>query len=259
MTGFAGRGEANIVETISNNEVKYRCFRQFNKAPIGALASSHSSISSNIADRHFTSDSLQDRLVRELSKQHVLPVKEILESFEFFGRVRRHVRAACVTDLCCGHGLTGILFALFERSVERVVLIDRQEPPSYAKVLASAVRLGPWVADKVRFKTAKMKNVSESLEPYTSIIATHACGVLTDRCIDCAIEVKGAVALMPCCYPNRKCDAPAAIQLALGTELAFDIHRTYRLEAAGYHVRWGSIPEEITPMNRVLVGTIRAG
>lgn len=245
------------METISTDEAKYRCFRQFNKMQIGGLASSRASISSHIAERHFTSGSLQDRLVRELGKQHVLPIKEILESFEFFGRVRKHARASCVTDLCCGHGLTGILFALFERSVERVVLIDRQEPPSYAKVLACAVRLGPWIADKVSFETAKMKGVAERLEPSTSIIATHACGVLTDRCIDCALEMKGAVALMPCCYPNSRCDAPAAIRLALGTNLAFDIHRTYRLEAAGYHVRWGSIPEEITPMNRVLMGTIR--
>jgi len=252
------RREANIVETASTNEAKYRSFRQFNETPIGALASSHSSISSNIADRHFASDSLQDRLVRELGRGHVLPVKEILESFEFFERVRRHVRAPCVTDLCCGHGLTGILFALFERAVERVVLVDRQEPPSYGKVLACAIRLGPWVADKVRFEKLKMKNVEENLEPSASIIATHACGVLTDRCIDCALAVKGAIALMPCCYPTGRCDAPAAIQLALGTNLAFDIHRTYRLEAAGYHVRWNSIPEEITPMNRVLIGTIRA-
>ena len=50
---------------------------------------------------------------------------------------------------------------------------------------------------------------------------------------------------------------PAARQAELGTRLAFDIDRTYRLEAAGYRVRWDAIPEEITPMNRVLIGTRR--
>ena len=39
----------------------------------------------------------------------------------------------------------------------------------------------------------------------------------------------------------------------LGAPLAFDVDRTYRLERAGYHVRWDAIPEAITPMNRLLV------
>ncbi len=242
------------MEAILGSISKYQCFRQFNKTSIATLASSHYSINLPIAERYFSSDSLQDRFVRELSRECVLSVKEVLESFEFFQRVRKQVRSSSVTDLCCGHGLTGILFALFERSVERVILIDQKELPSYTKVLASAVRVGPWVADKVLFKTLSMRNAVDHLEPSTSIIATHACGVLTDRCIDCALQTEGPIALMPCCYPNRRCDAPAAIRLAFGTELAFDIDRTYRLQAAGYYVRWDSIPKEITPMNRILIG-----
>ena len=247
------------MDTSLTSTSKYKCFRHLNKTPVDTLASSRTSLSSPLADRLFPSDTLQDRFVRELASQNVLPLKEVLESFEFFQRVRKYVRASSLTDLCCGHGLSGILFALFERSVGRVTLIDRDEPPSYARVLAGAVRVGPWVADKVHFKALSMKKVPHELGPFTSVIATHACGVLTDRCIDCALQLKGAVALMPCCYPNRRCSAPAAIRLALGTELAFDIDRTYRLQAAGYHVRWDSIPREITPMNRILIGKTGPG
>ena len=238
------------------NTPNYQSFRQFNKTPIESLASSRTSITEPMTERIFNSDSLQDQLVRELAKQKTLPVKEILESFEFFARVRKRVRTACVTDLCCGHGLTGILFALFERSVERVVLIDQQQPPSHAKALAAAIRVGPWVAGKVRYQTARIKDIAQYLEPATTVIAIHACGILTDRCIDSALAAGGAVALMPCCYPDRGCEAPPALQLSLGTRLAFAIDRTYRLEAAGYRVRWDAIPEEITPMNRVLIGTL---
>ena len=245
------------METNADEKPKFKFFRQFNHAPTSILASSHSSISPPTAEHYFASDTLQDRLARELSGQRVMSVKEILESFEFFARVRKRVRAAQVADLCCGHGLTGILFALFERRVERVALIDQQEPPSHDKVLACAVRVGPWVAEKVHYTTARMKEVAQHLAPSTSIIAIHACGTLTDRCIDCALEANGAIALMPCCYPNRKCEAPGAIHKAFGTQLAFDIDRTYRLQSAGYHVRWDSIPKEITPMNRVLIGTVR--
>jgi len=243
------------VTDAANRPTKYKGFRLFNQAPIGTLASSRSSIKPHIAERHFNSDSLPDRFVRELAQQHALPTKEILESFEFFARVRKHVRAPQMTDLCCGHGLTGILFALFERSVEHVLLIDQTQPPSHAKVLDAAIRVGPWVANKVRYQTTRMKDVGDHLEAQASVIGVHACGTLTDRCIDAALATGGAVALMPCCYPDRGCKAPAALQLSLGTRLAFDIDRTYRLQNAGYHVRWDAIPEEITPMNRVLIGS----
>ncbi len=240
---------------ISSDIPKYKGFRKFNQAPIGSLASSRSSIKPHLAERHFNSDSLPDRFVHELAKQHALPTKEILESFEFFVRVRKHVRAPQMADLCCGHGLTGILFALFERSVERVLLIDQTQPATHIKALDAAIRVGPWVADKVRYQTARMKDVGEHLEAQTSVIGIHACGTLTDRCIDAALATGGHVALKPCCYPDRGCDAPAALQLSLGTRLAFDIDRTYRLQNAGYHVRWDAIPAEITPMNLVLIGS----
>jgi hypothetical protein len=100
-----------------------------------------------------------------------------------------------------------------------------------------------------------MKDVGEHLEAQTSVIGIHACGTLTDRCIDTALATGGQVALMPCWYPDRGCEAPAALQRSLGTRLAFDIDRTYRLQNAGCHVRWDAIPAEITPMNRVLIGS----
>ena len=232
----------------------YRCFRQFNEIPLATLARSRSVITRSLAERFFPSDSLQDRLVRELGREKVLAVKEVLESFEFFQRVRKHVRSARVTDLCCGHGLCGILFALFERSVKKVTLIDQEEPASYERVLACAGRVGPWVQEKIEFRTLTMKKALGDVEAGSSVVATHACGVLSDRCIDYALAAQGHIALMPCCYPNRRYEGPRAIQLALGTKLAFDIDRTYRLKAAGYRVRWDNIPEEITAMNRILIG-----
>lgn len=246
-----------MMPTDSKAPPKFKCFRQFNQIPVDGLASSSALINSQIAEQYFNSDSLQDKLVRELSNQQALSVKEILESFEFFERVRKHVRAPSLTDLCCGHGLTGILFALFERSVECVTLVDRQEPRSFEKIFHSAVRVGPWVADKVHHEVSTMKNVLKHIEPSTSIIAIHACGSLTDRCIDCALAIKAPVAVMPCCYSSEHgCRAPETIRLAFGPELARDIHRTYRLDHAGYLVKWDYIPKEITPKNRIILGTI---
>ena len=113
--------------------------------------------------------------------------------------------------------------------------------------------MAPWVRPKVRWVTGRLEDATAHLEPATSILAIHACGDATDRCLDVALACRGHVAVMPCCYRETG-GAPAALHSALGAGIATDVHRTYRLEAAGYAVQWTAIPVEITPMNRSLVG-----
>lgn len=235
----------------------FKFFRQLNELEDRSWMASRTRLGLILSDRHFTSDTLQDRLVRALAAERVLPIKEILECCEFFEHIRKDVRAERVVDLCCGHGLLGILFALFERDVQQVLLTDEREPLSLGAVLACATQVGPWIAGKVSFERAKIKSVHHALAPGAAIVSAHACGGLTDRCIDLAIGLGSNLAVMPCCYPQRLCTAPLALQLALGIPLVFDVDRTYRLEHAGYHVRWTTIPPEITPMNRVVIGCRR--
>lgn len=232
----------------------YHFFRQLNAMEDRSWVTSRSRLGLALAERAFASHSLQDRLVRALAAERVLPIKEILECGELFEGIREDVRAESVADLCCGHGLLGILFALFERRVQRVLVSDAREPSSHARVLACACQVGPWVEAKVSFQRARIHAVGACLAPGTSIVSAHACGTLTDQCLELAAAVGGSVAVMPCCYPQGACPAPQALQLALGQELAHDVDRTYRLERAGYHVRWTTIPAEVTPMNRVLIG-----
>ena len=237
----------------------FRFFRPLSALEGSAWAHSGARLSVAMAGQLFAGDSLRDRFVRAVAGAGLLSVKEIVESGEFFDRVRKVVRAPCVADLCCGHGLVGILFALFERSVERVLLVDRRRPPSYDRLVACAASVGPWVTAKLEYRTLDLRAAGAGLPAGTSVVSTHACGVLTDRCLDLAIALGGAVAVMPCCYPKRTCRAPAAVQAALGHELAYDVDRTYHLEAAGYPVRWSAIPRIVTPMNRVLVARRAAG
>ena len=61
------------------------------------------------------------------------------ESVEFFTHVRKKWRqnvkrrpaSSHVVDVCCGHGFTGLLFAIFERECTLVTLLDRQRPNSF--------------------------------------------------------------------------------------------------------------------------------
>lgn len=232
----------------------FKCFPQLNDARGASMMSDRSTVTQTCARRYFSGNTLQEKVVRALADDKLMPMKELLESFEFFQRIRKDVRAVHVADLCCGHGFVGMLFALFERGVERVSLIDHRQPDYHQRLLDCVARVGPWITDKVSFEISTIDNARGSLPGGTAVISSHACGTLTDQCMDAAIALGGPIAVMPCCYPKRACPAPPTIALHLGTNLAFDIDRTYRLRAAGYHVRWTAIPTEITHMNRILIG-----
>ncbi len=192
-----------------------------------------------------------------LAERRAINIKEVLESFETFSRIRRRLRAPVVADLCCGHGLTGLIFAAVERSVEQVVLLDYKKPPKADLVVEAVVEAAPWAAKKIRWVENRIEDADQHIDAGASIVAVHACGVRTDRAIDAAVAIEaGAVALLPCCYKHTGRSAPKGLRDAFGAELTTDIERTYRLEAAGWKVAWATIPEAITPMNRLLIGTL---
>ena len=128
----------------------FRLLRVFNDPDLAAYAGVKARIGRN-ALPHFPSESGSDRLVRELARERALPVKEVTEAFEFFAVVRKYVRTPVVADLCAGHGLAGILFAVFERRTREVILCDRRRPAHFDHVMRAAERAAPWIAGKVRF------------------------------------------------------------------------------------------------------------
>ncbi|MCB9916312.1 MAG: hypothetical protein H6828_14385 [Planctomycetes bacterium] len=207
--------------------------------------------------RFFPGDTQPARLARALCERSALPFKELLESYEFYASVRKHVRAAHLADLCAGHGLVGVLFALCERSVERVHLLERRRPPNRERVLAAAAAVGPWVRDKLVEQHVDLRQARPALPRGCAVVAVHACGTLTDAALELALETGGPLALLPCCRSHRQSPAPAVLARALGPDLAYDVDRTYRLERAGFHVRWHELAEVITPMNRVIVARPR--
>ncbi len=200
----------------------------------------------------FSRNTHTDKLARALLEAKVLPFKEVLESFEFFERARRRVRRPFVADLCCGHGLVGLLYAVFHRDVEEVLLVDRVRPTSAEACLEALAPRAPWLRSKVRFAVARLEELS--LPPQAAVLGVHACGQATDRVIDHALETRGPVALLPCCHAKACQPGPPALGRALGVSMATDIHRTYRLEAAGYQTHWATVPKAITPKNRVILG-----
>ena len=238
--------------------VTYRAFRQLNDPDRARLAKLRKRLDPRVVEALVPPrdpPTLIDRVVGELAERRALPVKELFESFEFFERVRRRVRAPVVADLCCGHGLTGLLFVVFCRGVDRVVLLDRRRTESFDNVHAAVLAAAPWVEGRVDYLELPLSRAKDHLPPGAALVGVHACGARTDRCIDLAIERRATLAVMPCCYHRTASRAPAALRRALGARLATDVDRTYRLRAAGFEVEWSEVPATITEMNRILIAT----
>ncbi len=231
----------------------FRFLKQFNDEPFSKKVVCKDRL--RVSDtRWFPGDLLSSVFARELCERRAMPFKEVLESFEFFACVRRRIRSRSVADLCCGHGLVGILFAMFQRDVERVWLLDKTRPPSFDLVLAAAQAVAPWTRDKVEYVEAPIKQVQRHVEDGTAILGVHACGGRTDSAIEHAVALQGPIAVLPCCRSHKLQTAPDCLKQALGPDVAIDVDRTYRLINAGYRVRWDRISPLITSQNRVLLG-----
>lgn len=243
--------ERSIQEVMESSE-KLRFHRELSSRP--SLHGSRNTLRPEDA-RLFPGDSLPAAFARALCERRATCMKELLEATEVFALARKAVRAPAVADLCCGHGLAGILFAVFEHKVERVLLVDRERPASADLILQAAGDVAPWAPPKVEWRREQLKRTT--LEPGTGVVAIHACGLRTDRAIELAVEAGGGIAALPCCRPHRGHPAPEGLKLALGADEAIDVHRTYALEQAGHRVRWKTIAPTISPMNRVLIASAR--
>lgn len=68
-----------------------------------------------------------------------------------------------------------------------------------------------------------------------------------------AVAAGARVAVLPCCQDVDRCETGGLKGWIEGTP-AVDVMRAVRLRAAGYTVITRTIPEEITPKNRLLMG-----
>jgi hypothetical protein len=85
------------------------------------------------------------------------------------------------------------------------------------------------------------------------VVSSHACGALTDRILDGAVEARARVAVLPCCHDFATLDA-GDLAGWLDRALAIDAMRAVRLRQQGYRVWTQTIPAAITPQNRLLIG-----
>jgi len=204
----------------------------------------------------FSGDTLFDRLGRAVCGAGCLPRKELYEAWEVARRVRRLFRAGRVVDLGGGHGLLAQVMLLLDNSSPDALVVDPSLPPSSARVHAALVETWPRLAGRVEFVARPLENIQ--LQDTDVVVSSHACGDLTDRVLDRAASAAARVAVLPCCHDLATCDW-GSLAGWVDRPLAIDILRALRLERQGYRVWTQTIPEAITPKNRLLLAARRGG
>ena len=85
------------------------------------------------------------------------------------------------------------------------------------------------------------------------VVSVHACGTLTDTVLAHAVSARARVAVLPCCHNEATCDL-GSLGGWVDAALAIDVTRAARLQQHGYSVTTQTIPQAITPKNRLLLG-----
>jgi hypothetical protein len=202
----------------------------------------------------FASGTLFDRLARAVCRAGCLPRKELYEAWEVARRIRRRLRGGRVVDVAGGHGLLAHVLLLLDNTSASAVVADPSIPPSARGLHAAIVADWPRLAGRIAFESRSIDTIE--LGAGDLVVSSHACGALTDRVIERAVETRARVAVLPCCHDAATCNAGPATGW-LEADLAIDVMRAVRLEARGYRVHTLLIPSSITPKNRLLVAAPR--
>ena len=206
----------------------------------------------------FSGGTLFDRIGRAVCEAGCLPRKELYEAWEMARRVRRQFRGGRVVDLGAGHGLLAQVLLILDDSSPSAMAVDKALPASAPKVHDALVTVWPRLAGRVEFLSQSMDAaaVARRLQPGDLVVSSHACGRLSDVVIDRALAARARVAVLPCCHDLDACDT-GDLDGWIDGALAIDVMRATKMRQQGYRVWTLSIPEEITPKNRLLLGTPR--
>lgn len=156
-----------------------------------------------------------------------------------------------MVDMPCGHGLVGYLMLLLDDTSPGALLVDRSLPPSAERVAQALEAAWPRLEGRVQRVQGDIEDTV--LHPGDVVVSAHACGGLTDLVLERAVAASARVAVLPCCHSTAKNDA-GGLSGWLDAALAIDVTRAATLRAGGYRVHTQTIPEEITPKNRLLFG-----
>lgn len=140
---------------------------------------------------------------------------------------------------------------LLDDSSPEAIAVDPMRPASAARIEAALVAAWPRLAGRVQRLDARIADVP--LHEGDLVVSVHACGALTDEVLSHAMQARANVAVLPCCHELLTCDT-GGLEGWMDGSLAIDATRAARLRQASYTVHAQTIPANITPKNRLLIG-----
>jgi hypothetical protein len=200
----------------------------------------------------FAGATLFDRIGRALCEAECLPRKELYEAWEVARRARRLFRGGRIVDVAGGHGLLAHAMLLLDDSSPGAVVVDLAIPASAKQIQQALVNVWPRLIGRVSYVAADLAGFP--IDRDDVVVSCHACGALTDRVIEAAATARARLAVLPCCHDEARCDV-GGLTGWMDAALAIDATRVLRLRALGYQVRTQSIPDDITPKNRLILAT----
>jgi hypothetical protein len=187
--------------------------------------------------------------------------------------------ATRVADLAGGHGFLALALLVLNPTLASAVVVDRRKPDSHERLVSSLAKAFPKLRLHARARFVEASVADADVKNATRVVfaSVHACGDLSDAILALAVEARAPVALVPCCHrglgsarrlAKRLDDAMLRTRTdgdalaACGEEkkgnvspsVAVDVARLETLRRAGYAVSAATLPREITPQNRVILG-----
>ena len=200
----------------------------------------------------FAGASLFDRIGRALCEAECLPRKELYEAWEVARRARRLFRGGRIVDVAGGHGLLAHIMLLLDDTSPAAIVVDPSLPASAARVQLALVHAWPKLDGRVTYVRSGVDVLQ--IDRDDVVVSCHACGALTDRIINASVGAQAKLAVLPCCHEEATCDT-GDLTGWMDTALAIDATRVLRLRAQGYQVRTQTIPDDITPKNRLILAS----
>ncbi len=199
----------------------------------------------------FPGNTLFDKIARAVCRAGTLPGKEMFEAWEVARRVRRKFRGGRVVDLACGHGLLAHIMLVLDDSSAEALAVDLDFTQNAFRLSEIIVERWPRLRNRIHYLTSRVEEIE--LGPDDLVVSVHACGGLTDAIIESAVKARARLAVLPCCHDIRASDL-GGLEGWLDAPLAVDVTRAAFLRENGYSVMTRTIPPDITPKNRLLMG-----
>ncbi|MFZ2632220.1 MAG: methyltransferase [Desulfosalsimonadaceae bacterium] len=199
----------------------------------------------------FPGDTVFDKIARAVCRAGTLPVKELYEAWESARRIRRKFRGGRVMDLAGGHGLLAHILLVLDDTSKEALVVDVDVPKNAGRLSESVIQAWPRLTGRIHYMEAPIADFE--IRPDDLVVSVHACGILTDTVLKLAVDARARVAVLPCCH-DLNLPSTGGLEGWVNGPLAVDVMRATWLRQQGYTVITRTIPEDITPKNRLLMG-----